>query len=111
VLFIGGSRYVDLILYEERLDQFPPGVELSFWSLALLPVAMDLFFRPSLVITNNSDEYYAQFNLQKIWLMYFWRLLIFALVEHTSPLLRPPCLWSPLLVGTAARFRSGAIPR
>jgi hypothetical protein len=36
--------YVDLILFEEGLNQFPPQMELSFLSLVLLPAAEDLFF-------------------------------------------------------------------
>jgi hypothetical protein len=105
-LFIEGSMYVDLILFGEGLNQFPPQMESSFRSLVLLPAAADLFFRLSLVITNGGGGYYVQFNLQKIWSMCFRRLLLHAVVEHTTPLLR-----SLLLVGTAIRFGSDVIPQ
>ena len=44
--------------------------------------------------------------------MCFRRLLLPIVVEHTLPLLRPPHLWSILLlVGTTVLFGSGAVPR
>ena len=43
--------------------------------------------------------------------MCFRRLLLLTVVEHTTPLLRPPHLWSLLLVGTAVLFGSGVVPR
>ena len=109
--FIEGSRYVGLILFEEGLDLFSPLVESSFRSLVLLLAAADLLFRPLLVMANGGVGSYVRFNLQKIWSMCFRRLLLHTVVEHTSPLLRLPHLWSLLLVGTAVLFGSGAVPR
>ena len=98
--FIEGSRYVGLILFEEGLDLFSPLVESSFRSLVLLLAAADLFFRPPLVMANGGVGSYVRFNLQKIQSMCFQHLLLPTVVEHTAPLLRPPHLWSLLLVGT-----------
>ena len=109
--FIEGSRYVGLILFEEGLDLFSPLVESSFQSLVLLLAAADLLFRPPLVMANGDVGSYVQFNLQKIWSMCFRRLLLPKVVEHTTHFLRPPHLWSLLLVGTAVLFGSGAVPR
>ena len=72
-----------------------------FRSLVLLLAAADLLFRPLLVMANGSVGSYVRFNLQKIWSMCFRRLLLPTVVEYTAPLLRPPQLWSLLLVGTA----------
>ena len=53
----------------------------------------------------------VRFNLQKIWPMCSWRPLLPIVVEHTVPLLRSPCSWSLLLVGTVILgFRSGVLP-
>ena len=109
--FIERSRYVCLILFEEELDLFAPLVELSFQSLVLLLAVADLLFRPPLVMANGGIGSYIWFNLQKIWSMCFRRLLLPTVVEHIEPLLRPPHLWSLLLVGTAVLFGSGAVPR
>ena len=107
--FIEGSRYVGLILFEEGLDLFSPLVESSFRPLVLLLAAADLLFRPALVMANGGVGSYVWFNLQKIWSMCFRRLLLPTMVEHTTLLLRPPHLWSLLLVGTAVLFGSGAV--
>src|SRR6185437_2841714 len=90
--FIEGSRYVGLILFEEGLDLFFPLMESSFRSLVLLLAAADLLFRPPLVMANGGVGSYIRFNLQKIWSMCFLRLLLPTVVEHTTPLLRPPHL-------------------
>ena len=109
--FNEGSRYVGLILFEEGLDLFSPLVESSFRSLVLLLAVADLLIRPALVMANGGVGSYVRFNLQKIRSMCFQRLLLPTVVEHTTPLLRPPHLWSLLLVGTAVLFGSGAVPR
>jgi hypothetical protein len=77
--------YANVIL-EEGLDQFPSLVGPSFWLLMLLLGVADPFSLSSLVITNDYDEYYVQFDVQKIWSMCFRRLLLHAVVEHTTPL-------------------------
>ena len=109
--FIEGSRYVGQILFEEELDLFSPLVESSFRSLVLLLAVADLLIRPALVMANGGVGSYVRFNLQKILLMCFRRLLLPTVVEHTLPLLRSPHLWSLLLVGTAFMFGSGSVPR
>ena len=81
-----------------------------FRSLVLLLAAADLLFRPLLVMANGSVGSYVRFNLQKIWSMCFRRLLLPTVFEHTTPLLRPPHLWSLLLVGTVVLFGSGVVP-
>jgi len=109
VFFIEGSRYIGLILFEEGLDLFSPLVESSFRSLVLLLAVADLLFRPPLVMANGGVRSNVRFNLQKIWSMCYRRLLLPTVVEHIAPLLRPPHLWSLLLVGTAVLFGSGAV--
>ena len=86
-------------------------VESSFWLLVLTLAAVDLLFRPLLVMANGGVGSDVRFNLQKIWSMCFRRLLLSTVVEHTPPLSRLPHLWSLLLVGTAVLFGSGAVPR
>ena len=98
--FIEGSRYVGQILFEEELDLFSPLVESSFRPLVLLLAAADLLFRPPLVMANGGVGSYVRFNVQKIQSMCFRRLLLPTVVEHIAALLRPPHLWSLLLVGT-----------
>ena len=61
-LFIDGSRYVGLILFEERLDLFSPLLESSFRSLVLLLAAADLLFRPLLVMANGGVGSYVRFK-------------------------------------------------
>jgi len=111
MFFVEGSRYVGLILFQEGLDLFFPMVELSFRILVLLLAAADLlFWPPPLVMANGDGGSYVWFNLQKIWSMCFRHPLLPTTVEHTAPLLRPPHLWSLLLVGTAVLFGSGVVP-
>jgi hypothetical protein len=59
VFFIEGSRYVDLILFEEGLDLFSPLVELSFQSMVLLLATANLLFRPPLVMANGGVGSYV----------------------------------------------------
>lgn len=94
---IKGSRYVDLIHFEEGFDLFSPVVESSFRSLVLLLAA-------ALLRANGDFKFYVRFDLQNIWLMCFGHLLLYAMVEHTSPVLRPPRLWS-LSVGEDCCFQ------
>jgi hypothetical protein len=61
---------------------------------------------------NGAVKSYVRFYLQKIQPVYFRHLLLPTVVEHTTPLLRPPHMWSLLLVETVVlEFRFGAIPR
>ena len=108
-VFTEGLRYVGLILFEEGLDLFSPLVESPFRSLVLL--LADLLFRPPLVMANGGVGSYVRFNVQKIWSVCFRHILLPTVVEHISPLLQPPYLWSLLLVGTVVLFGSGAVPR
>ena len=101
VFLIEGSRYVGLVLFEGRLDLFSPSVESSFWPLVLPLAVADLSFWQPLMMANGGVGSYGRFNLQKIWLMCFWRPLLPTVVEHYAPLLRSPRLWSLLLVEIA----------
>ena len=83
MLFIEGSRYAGLILFEEGLDMFSLLVESSFWLLVLTLAAVDLLFQPLLVMANGGVGSDVRFNLQKIWSMCFRRLLLPTVVEHT----------------------------
>jgi len=83
-----------------------------FRASLMLLAAVDLPFR-LLVPSGNASNVgsYVRFNLEKIWPMCSWRLLLPILVEHTAPLLRFPCSWSLLLVGTVVLgSRSGVLP-
>ena len=103
------SRYVGIVLLEEGLDLFFPFHEIVFpaagatgGSGSALPVAGG----------DASDVgSYVWFNLQKIWPMCSRRTLLPIAVEHTAPLLRSPCSWSLLLVGTMVLgSKSGVLP-
>ena len=83
------------------MDLFSLSVESSFWPLVSPLAVADLFFRVPLVMANGGVGSYGRFNLQKIWLMCFWRPLLPTVVEHYAPLLRSPRLWSLLLVEIA----------
>ena len=88
VFLVEGSRYVGLVLFEEKLDLFSLLVESSFRPRVILLVVADLSFRPPLAMANGGIGSYGRFNLQKIWQMCFRRPLLPTVVEHSAPLLR-----------------------
>jgi hypothetical protein len=104
------SRYVGIVLPEEGLDLFFPFYGIVF------PAAGDATGGSgSALLVASGDasgvRSYVWFNLQKIWPMCSRRPLLPIVVELIVSLLRSPCSWSLLLVGTMVLgSRSGVLP-
>ena len=110
MLFLERSRYVGIVLLEEGLDLFFPFYGIVF------PAAGDATGGSGSALSVPGGDAsnvgsYVRFNLQKIWPMCSRRPLLPIAVELTVPLLRSPCSWSLLLVGTVVLgSRSGVLP-
>ena len=99
MLFLERWGYVGIVLLEEGLGLFFPFYGIVF------PAAGDATGGSGSALPVASGDASGVgsdglFNLQKIWPMCSRRPLLPIVVELTMPLLRSPCSWSLLLVGT-----------
>jgi len=110
MLFLERWGYVGIVLLEEGLGLFFPFYGIVF------PAAGDATGGSGSALPVGGGDAsgvgsYVWFNLQKIWPMCCRCPLLPIVVELTVPLLRSPCSWSLLLVGTVVLVsRSGILP-